>query len=200
MQRPSDRLSFRIRTTLVLVAGVLGGAIVIFALISVLSGLLGVRDLPEDWRVGLAAAGLLALASLDVRAARRKTYCPLGWRRQTPKRLLQQRSATVVVAAWGLDLGLAITTIRVAALTWGVVLLSALGLSPVLVGVGYGLSFALPLFALIWTHRVGRTARAGRPSDPGLEAMLARRESLQMASAALLSAAGASLIVLVVLA
>jgi hypothetical protein len=156
-----------------------------------------VGDVPVGWRVGIAAAGLLALAALDVRAIARSTYCPLSWRRQTPKSLVRRRSATLVASVWGLDTGLAVTTVRVAAVTWGAILLAGLGLSSWFAGVGYGLGFAVPFVVLLWTHRVGRASRSPVPTDPGLASMLARRRPLQALSATLLTGAAALLIGLI---
>jgi len=174
------------------------GAIVLFALVYGLGRLLGVNDLPDDWRIGLGAAGLLTLAAIDVQATRKSTYCRLSWRRQTPKSLMHRHSPTVVAAVWGFDIGLAITTVRVAAATWGAILLTGLGLSVWFTGLGYGLGFALPFVALLWTHRVGRTARSPLPVDPGLESMLAKRRRLQAVSAALLTVGSTILVGLIV--
>jgi hypothetical protein len=170
------------------------GATTVFSLIYALSGLTGVASVPLELRVGIGAAGLLALGAVDVRARRRSTYCPLSWRRQTPKALIRRRSATVVAAVWGFDIGLAITTMRVAAITWGAILLAGLGLSVWFAGLAYGLGFALPFVVLLWTHRAGRLAFSPSPVDPGLESMLARRSALQAVSAVLLIGAGAALL------
>lgn len=177
----------------------IAGATAVFALAYLLGSVLGVAGLPVHWRVGLGAAGLLMLAAVDVRASRKSTYCPLGWFRQTPKSLMYRRSVTIVAAVWGFDTGLAVTTVRVAAMTWGAILLVGLGLSAWFTGIGYGLGFALPFLALLWTHRVGRLARTPGPVDPGLKSMLAKRKAIQTFSAALLTAGGAILISLIVL-
>jgi hypothetical protein len=175
------------------------GATAVFALAHLLGSVLGLADLPIHWRVGLGAAGLLTLAAIDVRATRKSTYCPLGLLRQTPKSLMYRRSVTIVAAVWGFDTGLAVTTVRVAAITWGAILLVGLGLSAWFTGIGYGLGFALPLLALLWTHRVGRLARTPGPVDPGLKSMLAKRKAMQTLSASLLTASGAILISSIVL-
>ena len=196
MQGPSYSRALRIRTSLAVGIAFVAGATVTFALAYGAARLVGIADLPLDWRIGVAAAGLVTLALLDLRATRSSTYCPLGWRRQTPKSLIRRRSASLVAAAWGFDTGLAVTTVRVAALTWGVLLLAALGLSAWFAGVGYGLGFAIPFIALLWKHRVGRCAYSREPVDPGLGSMLARRAAMQRVSAALLTAGGAVLIAL----
>jgi hypothetical protein len=200
VQGPIYSRSLRIRVSLAVGVAFVTSATAVFALVSVLARLAGVGDIALDRRIVVGAIGLLALAALDVRAITRSTYCPLGWRRQTPKSLAHRRSATLVASAWGFDTGLAVTTVRVAAMTWGAVLLAGLGLSAWFAGLGYGLGFALPFVVLLWTHRVGRAARSTSPLDPGLESMLARRKPLQVLSATLLALAGALLLGLVVLA
>ena len=198
MQGPTHGRALRIRASLAIGVAFVSSATAVFALVYLLGRLVGVGDVPLAWRIGVGAAGLLALAALDVRAIARSTYCPLSWRRQTPKSLVHRSSATLVASAWGFDTGLAVTTVRVAAATWGAILLAGLGLSEWFAGLGYGLGFALPFVVLLWTHRVGRVARSPVPMDPGLASMLARRRPLQAVSATLLTAGAALLIVLVV--
>lgn len=199
MQGPSYSRALRIRTSLVLGVAFVVGATALFALVDALGRLVGIADLATEWRIGLGAAGLLALAAVDVKATREATYCPLSWRRQTPKSLVHGHSATFVAAVWGFDIGLAVTTVRVAAITWGAILLTGLGLSVWFTGLGYGLGFALPFVILLWTHRVGRLARAPGPVDPGLESMLARRRPMQAVSATLLTIGSAALVGLIIL-
>jgi hypothetical protein len=199
VQGPSNRTALRIRTSLVLGVAFVSGATAAFALAHLLGRALGVTHLPLDWRTGFGAVGLLALAVIDLRAIRSSTYCRLGWIRQTPKSLIRRRSVTTVAAVWGFDTGLALTTVRVAAITWGAFLLVGLGLSAWFTGIGYGLGFAVPFLALLWTHRAGRLASAPGPVDPGLETMLAKRKAMQALSAVLLTAAGAILISSIVL-
>jgi hypothetical protein len=194
VQGPSSGRTRRIRTSLVFGVAFFSGATTLFLLVYLLGRVLGVADLPVGWRAGLGAAGLLGLAAIDVAAARKSTYCPLGWRRQTPRSLMRRRSVTFVAAAWGFDTGLAVTTVRVAALTWGAILLVGLGLSAWFTGIGYGLGFAVPFLVLLWTHRAGRLAKTSGPVDPGLESLLARRKAVQALSAALLAAAGSVLV------
>lgn len=191
VQGPSHRRSERIRASLALGAAFVGAATAVYAGAYLLGGLVGLGDLPNDSRVGLGAVGLFALAAVDVRATKRSTYCPLSLRRQTPKSLVHRRSATLVAAAWGFDTGLAVTTVRVAAVTWGAVLLAGLQLSAWSVGIAYGAAFAVPFVIMLWTHRVGRLAWSRAPVDPGLESMLARRAPIQAISAGLLISSGA---------
>ena len=99
----------------------------------------------------------------------------------------------VVASIWGFDTGLAVTTIRVAAATWGAILLTLLGLSGWQTGIAYGLAFAIPITILMWTHRAGRIADAQKPGDAGLGELLKKRPVWQANSAAILIAGGVML-------
>jgi len=107
-------------------AAFLAAAAVVFALAFFLGAALQVSNLPVEWRRGIAAGGLVML----------------------------RRSAVVTTAIWGFDTGLAFTTFRVAAITWGAFILAFLGLSGWQIGVGYGVGFVLPLTVILWTNRV----------------------------------------------
>lgn len=96
----------------------------------------------------------------------------------------------VVATLWGFDTGLVVTTIRVAAVSWGALYLAALGLSPRWTGFAYGVGFALPFLILLVRPQLGRAARAATPADPGLETMLRMRSLIQGFSAVLLIASG----------
>jgi hypothetical protein len=101
---------------------------------------------------------------------------------------MRRRSMFVVASVWGFDTGLAVTTIRVTAATWGALLLALLGLSGWQTGIAYGLAFAVPVTVLMWTHRLGRIADAQTPVDQGLLQLLNQRLVWQTISAALLVA------------
>jgi hypothetical protein len=167
-------------------AAFVGGAVTIFAIVTAVGAALGVTQLPFEWRVGLAGASLLPLAAVDLRAMARSTYCPLSWRRQTPRSLMRRYRMTVVASVWGFDTGLMVTTFRVAAVGWGALFLAALGLLPLWAGLGYGLAYALPFLGLLMRPRLGRSSRSAAPDDPGLESMLRKRAPIQGLSAALL--------------
>jgi hypothetical protein len=166
------------------------GAIAIFAIVDAAGVALGIPNLPFRWRVGLAGAGLLPLAAVDLRAMAKSTYCPIGCRRQTSRILLRRHPLAVVASVWGFDTGLLVTTFRVAAISWGALLLTALGLSPWWAGVGYGFGFTMPFLIFLFRPRLGRSSRQAAPADPGLEAMLRLRAAMQGLSAALLIASG----------
>jgi hypothetical protein len=147
--------------------------------------------------VTLLAVGVLALlvfALFGALVERKATYCPLGWRRQTPRALMRHHSAVRVAAVWGFDPWVAVTTFRVAALTWGALALATLGLASWWIGIGYGLGFVLPLMVLVWTHRAGRESTCPTPGDPGLEALLGKRAMVQLASVGLLTLGGVTVL------
>lgn len=194
MQGSTRKRSETIRAATVFAAAFLAGSTTVFVLADLLGSALGNHALPTRWRAGLAGAGLLSLAAVDVFALGKGAYCPLGWRRQTPRTLMRRYPVPVVLGLWGLDTGFLVTTFRVAAISWGAILLTGLGLSAWWVGPAYGLGFAVPFTALLFRHRVGRSARDPATTDPGLESMLGRRATLQVVSATLLVAGGGILI------
>lgn len=186
--------TFRIGTAALYASAFVAGATAAFAAVHALGSALGAHDLPLSLRAGVSAAGLVSLAAVDVVALRSSRYCPIGPRRQTPRTLQRRHSPPVVAAAWGLDTGLAVTTFRVAAVTWGALLLAGLGLTVRWAGLAYGLGHAVPSLYLLFRHRVGRCARDPGPADPGLAEMVSRRTGAQAASAALLVGASGLLI------
>lgn len=187
MKGSSCSAALRIRVAAIFAVAFLAGAIVIFGLASLVGAAFRAAGLPLEWRVLLAAASLAALACVDLLAVKKDCYCPLGWRRQTPKSLGRRHAVTTVAAAWGFDTGLAVTTFRVAAVTWGALVLAGLGLSAWWIGVGYGFGFVLPLLLSI----------AAQTPDAGsrLESLLGKRALVQSGSAAVLFIAGALLLI-----
>jgi hypothetical protein len=125
---------------------------------------------------------------MDVWASNNRAYCPVGLRRQTPRGLKYRHSMMMVASIWGFDTGLAITTFRVAAATWGAILLTVLGFSGWQTGIAYGIAFTIPLTVLMWTHRSGRLANTQTPGDPGLGELLGLSRTWQAKSALLLIA------------
>ncbi|MCG8459519.1 MAG: hypothetical protein MI919_24840, partial [Holophagales bacterium] len=88
-----------------------------------------------------------------------------------------------------------VTTFRVAALTWGALLLTALHLAPWWAGLAYGVGFVIPVTKLLVDPRIGRAAvGSGSLQDPGLHALLARRPRLQLVSLLLLTCSSALLV------
>jgi hypothetical protein len=159
------------------------GAVLTFAAAYLAGTTMLVGLLPRDWLLGVAGGCLVTLAVIDVLAIRRKTFCPLAWPRQTPKTVARTHGVTAVMAVWGFDTGLAVTTFRVAALTWGALVLAAAGLTVWWVGVGYGVAFVVPLLVLMLTQ--------GQRPIQRLEAMILKRAWVQLTSSLLLlTAAG----------
>lgn len=194
MQGPSPSRSVRIRIAAAFAVAFIVGALAIFTIVSVVGTALGFTHLPSQWRVVLAGIGLLPLAAADLRAIAKSTYCPISWRRQTPRILMRRYRMTFAAWVWGFDTGLIVTTFRVAAVGWGALLLTALGLLPLWAGLGYGLGFTLPFLILLMRPQLGRSSRDTTPVDPGLESMLRKRAAIQGLSAALLLASAGILI------
>ena len=126
----------------------LTGAVVTFGVAS-LVGAAALTSLPLVLREHIAAGVLFALAVVDVLAIRRRSYCALGISRQTPKNHMYRFNPILAAATWGFDAGLVLTTFRVAAITWGALVLALLGLATWSTGVAYGIAFAAPLIVLL---------------------------------------------------
>lgn len=168
-------------------ASFLVAAVAAFAVVGLVASRVGIADLPFAWRLALGAGGMVPLAIADLRALSRSTYCPIGWRRQTPRALLRRHHMLLVATVWGLDTGLVVTTFRVAAVSWAALYLAALDLVPGWVGLAYGVGFILPFMVLTLRPGLGQAARRGGSTDPGLEAMLRLRSRMQIISALLLT-------------
>jgi hypothetical protein len=181
---PAPRLS-KVRLLTCFAAAFFGGALVTFGGTSIAVAMLGVDSLPASARVGVAGAVLIVLAALDLAASRAGSYCPLGWRRQTPQRALHRYGAAGAMLVWGADTGLAITTFRVNAMTWAALALVALGYSSWWSGVGYASAFITSLLLAMRTEvTVDR-----------LTHMLHMKAPAQAASRALLTTAGVSILI-----
>jgi|SRR6266498_352733 hypothetical protein len=194
VQGALPRMRWRLQLTALFVTAFLVGAGAIFFLFFLFGVTVHVPGLPLSLRRSVAAAGLVSLALMDIWARMNRTYCPMRWRRQTPRGLRFRRSMFVVASIWGLDMGLAITTIRVTGATWGAILLTILGLSGWQTGIAYGLAFVIPNTILMWTHRLGRIAEAQKPGDAGLAELIKKRFVWQTSSAVTLIAAGVLLV------
>ena len=166
-------------------------AVAAFWVVATMGARLGVGGMTLESRLALGAVFLLPMAIVDLRAMKASTYCPLGWRRQTPRGMLRRHHQLLVATFWGIDTGLVVTTFRVAAVSWGALVLAGLNLSPRWVGAAYALGFLVPFTVLTLRTRLGLAARAGVAMDPGLESMLRLRSFMQGSSAALLAATAA---------
>ncbi len=170
----STRIALRVSA--VFAAAFTAGAIAVFGIASIAGAALHVDELSLQWRLGTAAAGLAVFAFVDLVAIRKRSYCPLSWRRQTPQSLRFRNGVTTTVAMWGFDTGLAVTTFRVVALTWAALLLTFLGLASWQVGFAYALAFVIPVIAIL--NGQPSTSR----SSESLAALLRKRVVLQCIS------------------
>lgn len=180
--------SVALRVSAVFATAFTAGAIAIFGVTSLAGAAWHVGELSLQWRLGIAAAGLTVLALVDLVAIRKRSYCPLSWCRQTPQSLRFRHGVTTTVAVWGFDTGLAVTTFRVAALTWAALLLTFVGLASWQVGFAYALAFVIPVIAIL----NGQPA-ASRSSER-LEALLRKRVVLQRLSVIALFTTGTLLL------
>lgn len=171
MKGSGSRLA-RIGTATAFASAFIAGAIVTFGVASLL-GAAALASLPLAVRERIGVGALIALAVFDLIAIRRKSHCALGLSRQTPKTFAYRFNAVVTAAAWGFDAGLALTTFRVAAITWGALTLALLGLADWGTGVAYGVAFAAPLLVL-WLSELTTTR---------LTALVAARPLVQIGSA-----------------
>lgn len=194
MQGTSLKKLPRVLTATAFLLTFLAGAVTTFYLVHFVGSRLGFTDLSGTFRLAVAALLLLALALADKRAIARGTYCPLSWRRQTPRTLLRRFPVPLAVSFWGFDTGLAVTTFRVAAATWGSLLLTLLGVAPQWTGLAYGIGFTVPFLFLALRPRLGQASREMQPTDPGLETLLRQRVHAQRLSAVLLVLSGIALL------
>lgn len=155
------------------------GAMIVFGLSSLAGSGLTAIAVSVAWRTRVGATTLVALAFIDLVAIRQNHICPLGVRRQTPALLIYRHAVPTVAAVWGFDTGLAVTTFRVAATTWGALVLAMLGLATWWTGIAYGLSFTVPLIILMMSQPV-----------ENVERLIPGRRVAQFASALLLLAGG----------
>jgi hypothetical protein len=181
----------RVSVATVFAGSFLLAAMAVFWAVATVGARLGVDRITLESRLALGAALLLSMVMVDLRAMRASTYCPIGWRRQTPRGMLRRHHQLLVATFWGIDTGLVVTTFRVAAVSWGALMLAGLNLSPRWVGAAYALGFLVPFTVLTLRTRLGSAARAGVAMDPGLESMLRLRSFMQGTSAALLAVTAA---------
>ncbi len=132
-----------------LCAGFLVSATALFGIANFVGMALGTYLLPEKARLAAALVCIGALIVLDVLSFRRRTMCPITFRRQTPKNLVFRYGNTRGALIWGLDTGLAVTTFRISAATWALIVLGLLNVAPWWQGIAYGMGFGLPIAAAI---------------------------------------------------
>jgi hypothetical protein len=137
-------------------------------------GLTAAHVVPLTAREGVACAALSAALLLDAYSLRRKTWCPVTLRRQTPKVILHQHGAQRAATAWGLDAGLVFTTYRVSSISWALLALALFGVTPWWAGLGYAAGFLVPL---LLGSSLGRLV-PGRDGTIALAQGLVTRSSL----------------------
>ncbi|MEK6280406.1 MAG: hypothetical protein AABN95_08650 [Acidobacteriota bacterium] len=183
MKGSSCTTGLRIRVLTVFALTFISAAVLVFGLTSAAGTALGVPTLPLELRISVAVVSLIVLALVDVVGIRKRRYCLLGWRRQTPKTLGRRYSVTKVAAVWGFDAGLIVTTFRVGAITWGALALTGLGFTSWWTGLAYGVAFTIPLLILILKQPSGDSSTAQTSVGPRLEQLLTKRPIVQLASA-----------------
>jgi hypothetical protein len=119
-------------------------SVVVFGLAGAV-GLTAARVLPPTAREAAACVVLAAALLLDAHSLRRKTWCPVTVRRQTPKSILHRYGAPRAAMAWGLDTGLVFTTYRMSSISWALLALALAGVTPWWAGLGYAAGFLVPL-------------------------------------------------------
>ncbi|WP_407563924.1 hypothetical protein [Streptomyces sp. 184] len=128
-----------------LAGGFLLSSVLLFATLAFVGAAFWVGSLPLTLRAVLAAVLATGMVVVEVVGLRSGAYCKLTLRRQTPQALASRFGSRLGPLMWGLDTGLAWTTIRVSTATWVVFALSLLQLVPWWTGLAYGVGFCLPL-------------------------------------------------------
>jgi hypothetical protein len=83
--------------------------------------------------------------ALDAYSLGWKRWCPVTLRRQVPKGVLYTHGARRAAVVWGLDAGLVVSTYRMSAISWALLLLAFAGIAPWWIGAGYAAGFLGPL-------------------------------------------------------
>jgi hypothetical protein len=161
------------------------GSLVTFAIASFLGAVLIRPFMGDVWRVIGPATGLALLSVLDLYAIHKNDYCALTLPRQTPKALARRHGMHVAAALWGFDMGTAVSTFRVASVTWGALMLVVFGWINTWSAFLYSTGFVAPLLFLMWTGRLPR--KGSEHAAESLRVMLHRRTLAQWISAGLLA-------------
>lgn len=125
--------------------GFTASSLVVFATASSI-GRLAAETVPAEVRVVGVLAALLTSMAIDGYTIKRKTWCPVTPNRQTPKMIYYRHGARRAALAWGLDTGLIVTTYRVSSISWALLLLALMGVTPWWVGLAYSAGFVVPLW------------------------------------------------------
>lgn len=149
-----------------LVTGFTCSALVVFGAATLVGAALGLDRLPLAARLTVAALLGAGMVAVDLTSLRAPHFCRLTLRRQTPKALSSRYGPRLGALLWGVDTGVAVTTIRMSAAAWVVLTLGVLGLAPWWVGLAYAVGFSVPLavatLLLPWRPVVSGTA-VGEP-------------------------------------
>lgn len=146
MQGPSRSITLRLSVVAIFLMTFVCAASMVFGLLSLAGHGPIAEAMPLTWRIRLAAATLGALTIFDLVAIRRNHFCPLTPRRQTPAVLIYRGTVPAAAAVWGFDTGLMVTTFRVAATSWGALVLALLGLASWWwSALAYAAAFTVPL-------------------------------------------------------
>src|SRR5262245_7630236 len=121
--------------------------------------------LPLTAQVAATCAVLAVALAMGGYSLRRKTWCPVTLRRQTPKDILYRLGPRSAALAWGLDTGLVFTTYRMSSISWALLALGLLGVAPWWLGAGYAAGFLIPLSLGLVVYRV--PADSARGSELG---------------------------------
>ena len=108
-------------------------------------GDLSVAHIPAEWRGVLLFSTMGSLVIADYRRLRKRDYCSVGPRRQTPRNLGWSRAGVVM---WGLDTGIPFTTVRTTLLPVLAVLMTAYGFGARWIGLAYSAGFLSALWVL----------------------------------------------------
>jgi len=149
-----------------LTAGFLAAAFVVFAIAVFVGAAFGVGQLPVTGRVMAAVLVCAAMGAVDIASIRKPSLCKLTFRRQTPKALEDRYGRHVGPLLWGIDTGMAVTTVRVSAATWAVLTLCLLQLTPWWIGLAYGVGFCVPLSAATLLLPWRPAPKSGFPGEP----------------------------------
>ncbi|MGQ0774335.1 MAG: hypothetical protein ACT4NY_07960 [Pseudonocardiales bacterium] len=149
-----------------LTAGFLVAAFVVFAIVVFVGAAFWVGQIPVTGRVMVAALVCAVMGAVDVASLRKSSLCKLTFRRQTPKALEDRYGRHVGPLLWGIDTGMAVTTVRVSAATWAVFTLCLLQLAPWWVGLAYGVGFCLSLSVATLLLPWRPAPKRGSPGEP----------------------------------
>lgn len=138
-------LSTQIRLGARLSAAFLTSSILVFATVRAIGSVAVPLHRPPLVQALLLGAFVGALI-LDLHALYRNSWCPLGVQRQTPKGIQLRLGLRRAALAWGFDAGCVVTTYRVSALAWALILTCLVGIGPWWLGMAYGFGFIVPLW------------------------------------------------------